>query len=59
MSPILSWLGQLALLVVATFVFIVLYAHGFSDFPHNPQVEFHSLVDWFSGGSATNFPPAP
>jgi hypothetical protein len=59
MNSILSWLGQLALLVVATFAFIVLYAHGFSDFPHNAQVEFHSLADWVKGGTGTNFPPAP
>ena len=62
MSRILSWLGQLVFLVVVTFLFIVLYAHGTSDFARNAQTELNQLISWVKGdgggGDVANFPPS-
>ena len=57
MRRILSWLLQLVLLVAATFVFIVLYAHGPSDFIRNARWEFGQMASWVKGGTRADFPP--
>ncbi len=40
---ILRKLFWLALFLTATFSFVVLFEHGFSDFPKNAQAEFENF----------------
>ncbi len=46
MNRVLSWAGQLLSLLVLTFLFVVLFAHGTSDFGRHAQEEFSALVGW-------------
>lgn len=49
---ILRKLFWLALFLVATFSFVVVFEHGFKDFPKNAQVEFENLKKFTGAGVA-------
>lgn len=46
MNSIASVLIKIVALVVVTFCFIVLYAHGTKDFVNNAKLEFEDLKAW-------------
>jgi hypothetical protein len=50
MTGIWSWVYQLVLLLVATFVFMVLLGHGPSNFVQNAGDEMGQLMNLVHGG---------
>ncbi|MGH8048279.1 MAG: hypothetical protein ACREKL_13640 [Chthoniobacterales bacterium] len=57
MNGLWSWLYQLVLLLVAVFLFMVLFQYGTADFPRHASEEFDSIRGQTHGAGADSAAP--